>query len=380
MRLLYCIPSLNSCGGTERVLTTKLNYLSKLGTYELYVVVTEHFGEIPYFNLEPNINIINLEIGFSNDRSLIDKIKNYHKRKKTYQNKLLDLLKTIRPNIVTSYLSHEIDFLHELNDGSIKIGENHFNRNFRFSFVKNNTSNYLHWLIAKYRDYRLGQDVKKLDALVSLTQEDAAQWGEIVKKIVIPNPLSFTSSEKSKYSSKRIIAVGRLSKEKGFDILLEIWSNISLTFPNWKLDIFGEGEELQNLLTIINRNKLERVQINAFDKQISKQYIQSDIFVLTSRFEGFGLVIIEAMECGLPVVAFDCKSGPKEIISDSRDGFIVSMGNIGEFSSKLSDLMRDENIIKEMGKNAILKAQEYKIDNIMKKWIDLYNFLIQGKM
>lgn len=377
MKLLYCISSLANCGGTERVLTTRLNYLAEQTSYVLYIVTTEKQIRDPFFELNPRISVINLDINFNEEKVLLHKLINYKRKLKLYKDKLWSLIQEIKPDIVTSLLSHEIDFLSEFKDGSVKIGENHFNRNFRYSFVKNNSKNILRRAIAKYRDIELGRNVKKLDILVTLTQEDAALWPDCVKKYVIPNPLTFVRNKKSEGKTKRIIAAGRLTKQKGFDLLLHAWELVFPRYPDWSLAIYGEGEEYTNLQLLIKNKGLNNVQVNPFDKNISEQFIKSDFYVLSSRFEGFGLVIIEAMECGLPVVSFDCKSGPKEIISDGKDGILVHDGDISALAKAMTLLMEDSHMRFSMSKSAIEKAKKFNLDNIMKKWISLYNSTVQ---
>lgn len=377
MRLLYCIPSLTNCGGTERVLTTRLNYLAEYTEFELYVVTTEKQIRKPFFELNPKIVIIDLDVNFNEKMPFLAKLINYKRKLKLYKAKLWSVIKEIKPDIITSLLSHEIDFISDFNDKSIKIGENHFNRHFRYSFVKNNSRNILRRAVARYRDIELGYKVKKLDALVTLTQEDASLWPNDVKKYTIPNPLSFVKNNKSEGNTKRIIAAGRLTKEKGFDQLLYAWELVFKSFPDWSLAIYGEGEEYNNLQYIIKEKELKNVQICPFDENISEQFVKSDFYVLSSRFEGFGLVIIEAMECGLPVVSFNCKSGPSEIISNGVDGVLVNDGDISALADAMMSLMKDSSIISSMSRKAIEKAGVYKIDNIMRQWISLYKSIIQ---
>ena len=377
MKLLYCVPSLTNCGGTERVLTTRLNYLAEYTKFELYIVTTEKQSGKPFFELNTKISIINLDINFNEKIPFVSKLLTYKRKLKLYKDKLWSIIHEIRPDIVTSLLSHEIDFISDFNDGSIKIGENHFNRNFRYSFVKNNSRNILRHAIAKYRDLELGHKVKKLDILVTLTQEDALLWPKDVKKYIIPNPLSFVKKYKSEGNTKRIVAVGRLTKEKGFDLLLHAWELVFSFYPDWSLVIYGEGEEYKNLLSIIEEKELQNVQINPFDENISEQFVKSDFCVMSSRFEGFGLVIIEAMECGLPVVSFNCKSGPNEIISNGEDGILVNNGDISALADAMKLIMKDSQIRSSMSKNAVEKAKNFKLENIMEKWISLYKSTIQ---
>lgn len=372
MRLLYCIPSLMHCGGTERVLTTRLNYLAEHTPYSLYIVTTERQLSAPYFKLNPKITVINLDINFDDDTTLTSKLLNYKRRLRLYKSKLSALIGEIKPDIVTSLLSHEVDFLAKLDDDSIKIGENHFNRNFRYSFVKNNTKNVLRRLIAKYRDFTLGHKVSRLNALVTLTQEDADAWSEVVNKYVIPNPLSFKQEQKAKGGMNRVVAAGRLTMQKGFDMLLEAWGLLYASHPEWSLTIYGEGDERDSLQSLIDGKGLKNVSIHPFVPNISEKFVEADFYVLSSRFEGFGLVITEAMECGLPVVAFNCQSGPSEIITDGKDGILVKNGDVGALADAMQRLMDDAPLRLAMGVSAIDKARHYSIDNIMSTWINLY--------
>lgn len=375
MKLLYCIPSLENCGGTERVLTTRLNHLIQDEDVDVYIVLTETQATEPYFKLDPRVNVIQLGIDFNADRTLADKLLNYHRRLRQYRRKLADLLQEIRPDIVTSFLSHEIDFLARLRDGSVKVGENHFNRDFRYFFVKNNTSSLLHRLIARYRNHRIGKDVRQLDMLVCLTDNDSKAWGVECQTVVIPNPLSFTSEDKSDCSRHKIISVGRLAREKGYDMLLEAWRQVADQHPSWTLDIYGEGEEHDNLKTTIDSG-IRGVEIHPFEQNIASKLVESSIFVLSSRFEGFGLVLIEAMECGLPVVAFDCKSGPAEIISHGKEGLLVRESDVKALAEAMERLMDDQQLRTSFGQNAALKASCYAADDIMNKWKELYRTLL----
>lgn len=375
MKLLYCLPSLTECGGTERVLTTRLNFLAQDSTVSIYVVLTDTQSGVPYFQLHHRVKIIELGIDFQKDKTLIDKFLNYHRKLRLYRRKLSEVIDEIKPDIVTSLLAHEIDFLPSLKDSSIKIAENHFNRDFRYSFVKNNTTNPIHRLIAKYRNYKIGKSVGKLDVLVSLTHDDSKKWSGKVEKIVIPNPLSFTSEIKSDCTSRRIVAAGRLSGEKGFDLLIQAWSIIAHEYSDWRLDIYGEGPEEAMLQAMIDTG-IPNVTLHGFKKNIVNEFVDAGMFVLSSRFEGFGLVLIEAMECGLPVVSFDCQSGPSEIITDGIDGLLVTPNDVCKLSAAIKKLIEDQGLREQMGKKAQDKAQRYAVNNVMKKWTELYRRML----
>lgn len=377
MKLLYCIPSLDSAGGTERVLTNKVNFLVDKG-FEVYIVLTEIQKSKPFYELNQKVKVINLNINYKaiEHQNILLKSLMYLYKQYQYRKGLLKVLFTVRPDITTSLLSHEIDFLSIIKDGSVKVAECHFNRNFRLQFVQNNTQNPFKIAIAKWRNRTIGLKVASMDCLVTLTEEDCERWSGVKKKYVIPNSLSFTSNEKSDCSSKKIIAVGRYTKQKGFDILLKIWKNIENKYPDWHLYIYGDGCERETLEHFSAANKLSNVHLEHSVFDVRKILLQGSFSVVPSRFEGFGMVIIEAMECGLPVVAFDCPSGPGEIITDKVDGFLVPLGNISKMKDCILDLINNQSNRRNMGKMAAVKAQKFSSQNIISKWIRLYQALV----
>lgn len=174
---------------------------------------------------------------------------------------------------------------------------------------------------------------------------------------------------------KRIIAVGRLEKEKGYERLIDIWEKISIQHPDWSLDIFGEGSQRNNLQEIINNRSIKRVQIHHTTNDISKEYANSSICVLTSYFEGFSLVLLEALKHGVPCIAFDCPYGPAGIIKDNQCGFLIGNGNISLFTKELNHLIENESLRKKFSQEAIKRAKAFDIDIIMNKWKELFEGL-----
>ncbi len=378
MKLLYCIPSLDSSGGTERVLTNKVNYLAQNTNYTIYLVLTEKQKKIPFYAIHPSVKIIHLDIDFKSiaKYNLIIKILIYFFKKLVYKSKLAKLLYEIKPNITTTLLSHEIDFLNDIQDGSVKIAECHFNKDFRFSFVKNTTSNRLKLAIANWRNQQLISKVKKSDHLVTLTHLDYEEWSEVTSKSVIPNALPFISKFKSDCKSKKIVVAGRYTREKGYDLLLNVWRDVEILYPDWKLYIYGDGVERINLESFVLENNLCNVFLEHSVSDISEKFREGSFSILSSRFEGFGMVIIEAMECGLPVIAFDCPCGPNEIILHCVDGILVPPNNLEKLKESICYMIANENSRIEMGKKAALKASQFSNDIIMKKWVQLYQQIV----
>lgn len=361
-------------GGVERVLTLKANYFAEYFGYEITIITTEGAGLPPFYPLSSKVKVVNLDIGFEElwTYSFVKKVFVYLWKQCRFKKMLSEELKRLSPDITISLLRREINFLTKINDGSRKIGELHVNRS-NYRNFEANESNFIKNLFAKYWMRSLVSKLRSLDRFVVLTNEDKVAWPELDNICVIPDPLSFIPSHRSSLEKKRVIAVGRYVYQKGFDLLLRAWSIIEKQHLDWELSIFGEGErapyrQLMESLSIDG----SRCHLNGTTSNIQREYVNSSLLAFTSRFEGFGMVLIEAMACGLPVVSFACPCGPRDIISDGIDGILVTKDSIDEFSKSLSKLMDNEDLRVSMAQNAIKKASHFQIDRIALQWRDIF--------
>lgn len=373
-KIVYCVPHLFILGGIERVITLKTNYLADVLGYEVYIITTDGGGKKPYFKLSSKIKVIDLNINFDEiyKEPLFKQIFHYSTKQRLFKKKLKETLLKIRPNITISLVRREINFINSINDGSIKLGEIHVNKMNSRKFRGEQTDNSIKRLIEKYLREKLIRKLKKLDQFIVINQEDKEQWYELNNITVISNPLPSFPTKKSDCSTHQVIAVGRHSYQKGFDLLINAWNLVSKKHPDWLLKIYGEGKdsELINQIKSLNLEKtclLEQPVNNIVDK-----YCESSIFVLSSRYEGFGMVIAEAMSCGVPSVSFECPCGPRDIIKNEVDGLLAEPENIEDLAEKICYLIENESIRKEMGKKASVNIQRYSIENIMKQWDELF--------
>lgn len=224
------------------------------------------------------------------------------------------------------------------------------------------------------------RQLKKLDRVVLLTDCASREWPELSNKVVIADPMTLDITRCSLLNSKKVIAIGRYSYEKGYDLLLQIWSVVEKRVPDWELDIYGMGDPSPyvKLLTELSIDK-NRCHLNACLVDVSKVYRNSSILVQPSRTEGFGLVIVEAMAHGLPVVSFDCENGPRTIITEGEDGFLVPSLNIGMFAERLICLMKDEKLRFAMGENGRRKSMHYSLETISLQWKQFLENMIQNR-
>jgi len=376
--IVYCTPSLYMAGGVERVLTLKANYFSEVYGYDITIVTTDGAGKEPFFPLSPKVKVINLGINFEEmwHHTFLKRVCLYLYKEKRFQKLLTIELYRIKPDITISLLRREINFLTEIHDGSKKIGEIHINRAHYRNFTPNRL-NPFKILFAKYWIHGLVDKLRKLDRFVVLTEYDRQAWQEIPRVEVIPNPLPFYPVITETVRRKRIIAVGRYFDEKGYDMLLQAWAIIEKSCDEWELDIYGDGrrsyyEKLVDYLEL-DRN---RCRLNNSISDVKKEYMESSLFVCTSRFEGFGMGIIEAMSCGLPVVAFDCLWGPRSIISNGEDGILVENGNVVKFAETVISLIGAPDKLAIMGRLARRNVSRFNIDRISLKWKGLFDELM----
>lgn len=374
LKLVYITPALYMAGGVERVLTLKANYFAEQFGYDITIILTEGKDKPLFYPLSDKIKVVNLNIGFEGlwTCSFAKKIFIYLKKQRKFKNALTKELMRIRPDITISLLRREINFINDIKDGSRKIGEMHINR---ANYRNYNTErvSLLKKLFAKFWSSNLLLYLQKLDKLVVLTERDRESWVELSNVVTIPDPLSLSPTTSSSLTEKRVVSIARYSHEKGIDLLLKAWSMVQKQISDWRLDVYGDGDRThyEQLVDELQIDR-ERCCLHARTDDVEKEYRISSIFVLSSRFEGFGMVLIEAMACGLPVVAFDCPWGPRSIITDGDDGLLVENGNVEALADSLVRLMGDAALRQRMAANGIKNVQRFSIDYIAECWKDLF--------
>lgn len=363
MTIVYCLDSLLPSGGTERVATTKMNWLAEQPEHQVWVVTLREEGT-PFFALNQQVNRVMLDVNPGD--------------KKRYQAALSQLLGEIKPDVAIAVAGLSVDVLPSIHDGSKKVMEFHYTKNFLVNFVNGMRNDRLHYLrLAKmyYLQWQLARKARRFDCFVGLTKRDVQLWGNPKNMTYVYNPLSFRSAKKSTCENKNIIAVGSWTPAKGMDQLLEAFGPIAHQYPDWTVDLYGAGQDEQFLKEIIKKYGMEgQVRMHAPCKNIGEKLVEASIYAFPSRTDGFGLVITEAMECGLPTVAMDCECGPREIIT-KQTGIIVPDRDILAFRRSMTKLMGSESLRKEMGQNASIEVQRFYCDNIMAQWVNLFNRL-----
>ena len=381
MKITYIYTALVTKGGADRVITNKANWLADHG-HDVMIITDTQMGRKPVYPLSDKVVLHDLAIDFSLEygQSLPIRAWWYLKLMYKYRKQLSKVLLERHSDIVITTLGRDLDFLTRIDDGSIKIGESHIARHFSRNFHLMEQKGGVYKLLSKIWRKKQERDVGKLDALVLLTQADARSWKGVTKTFVIPNPTPFYPPDSSSCEKQRAICVGRLNEQKGYDYLIDAWAIVNKRHPDWILNVYGSGEIRKQLQNRIDKKRISNVLfLNEPTSQIVEKYMESSIYIMSSRFEGFPMVLLEAMSCGLPCVSFDCPNGAREMIDDGVNGFLVDYLNVEKLADKVCILIENENLRKRMGAKAKESVLRYNPDQIMVLWEKLFNDLCIGK-
>jgi len=351
MKLLYITNGITGVGGLERVLSIKASYLAEHYNYDVHILTLNEKDKQPFYIFSPQIEFHSiLYTGIL-----------------SYLSGLCKAEKEIKPDII-SVCDDGLKgfFIPRIIKGIPIIYERH-------ASILLNTSDSVKGKIAKYL---MKSQIKHFKKFVVLTESNCKEWNK-ENVIAIPNPLSFYSEKSSALTQKKVIVVGSHSYNKGYDLLLQSWKIVSTTYPDWELHIYGKIDANETYIKMAAEMDLTQyVYFHPPTDDIQQAYLESSIMLLSSRSEGFGMVLIEAMSCGVPCVSFDCSSGPSDIITEGEDGFLVTNGNVKELAEKIICLIENNDIRKQMGKAAKENVKRYLPENIMLQWNSLFQNLL----
>lgn len=380
MRILYCIHGLYSVGGTERVITEKANFLAQLNDFDVTIVTTEQKqSQEIVFQINPRIDVIHLELNFNDhfNNNLISKYIKHKSKLKEYEKRLTEIIRNKKIDICISTCGKEIEFLTNIKVNCAKIAEIHYSMKNREQFIAMRTNNFLMRYWGKYRTQQLIKSVQKLDKLIVLTKEDYKQWKNVCDNIiVINNPSTFSSETTSELKNKVAISIGRLDPQKGYDMLIRIWELVALNHPDWELHIYGDGDLKDELQESIDRKKLQNtIKLLGVTNNIKKKYLSASLYLMSSRYEGLPMVLLEAISFGLPIVSFDCEFGPREVIANGQNGYLIEPYDKELFAEKVCEIIENIELRRALGAKSFEMSTNFSIQIIMKKWIDLFNSL-----
>ena len=361
MKIVYLYSSLAVVGGVERILVDKMNYLVRECGEEVYIITSDQgMHRVPY-QLDERVHFMDMNIRFHTQYQY-DIVRRQWIRwwmNREYDTKLRKALAEIQPDIIVCMTAQHVRRLLRVKGHIPLVVESHVN----FSHIDSRW----HLLQNRMNNYWIG----KAEAVVTLTEGDAKDWRRVSKHVhVIPNMVHLNESGKySECVNKRAVFVGRLVEQKGLPELLKVWQLVHKKYPDWQLDIYGEGNMFNDQCSMFN------VHIHPPVSNIFEKYMESSMLLLTSVYEPFGLVMPEAMSCGIPVVAFDSPHGPATIITDGEDGFLVGNRDSQVFADRVCQLIEDQELRQRMGRKAVQSSQRFTADKIMPQWKALFSSL-----
>lgn len=364
MRIVYCLHSLHRSGGIERVLSIKANYLAETSGHDVHIVAACLKGRKPHFPLSDKITVHDLGINDNLPWS-------------GYSSKLSRTLLEINPDVCIAVGDTSMKALLKSSDRSAKVAEFHFSHE---KYLMKYGTNPLTRLYAQYRTKALEKLASKFDKFVVLTEADQKDWQRAISNVTyIYNPQTFVSESAAPLSNKCCIAAGRLERQKNFKDAVKAWKTVAEKHPDWTLDIYGAGSLEKELKSQIEELSLEgKVRLMGLSNNIRQQMLSSSMLLMTSIFEGFPMVLLEAAEVGLPAISYDCPKGPSDIIDNGKTGYIITPGDTEALAQAVCKIIEDENLRYTLGKAAREKAEMFRIDKTMALWNDLFEELTRA--
>jgi len=361
MKILYITNGIHGAGGLERVLSVKASYLADVLGHEVHIVVLNNKGASLFYTFSAKIQLHQLVVTRNPFRYVWQYIKGMRAS-----------VATLKPDVI-SVCDDGLKgfFLPLLLPKTPIIYERHVSKQMAYG-VNPSPLKRLRVGIQLQLMTRMG---RTFDKFVVLTQDNLQEWN-LPNAVVIANPLSFYPETQAALTNKTVIAVGKHTYQKGFDRLLYSWASILQTQPDWILEIYGKADEKQSLYQLAIQLQIDN-SVRFFEPvpDIATRFLASSVFAFSSRFEGFGMVLIEAMACGVPCVSFDCPCGPKDIIRSGEDGFLVPNNNIDDFTQKLLQLIENQDLRNKMGAQAKINVQRYLPEVVVKQWDELFKSL-----
>ncbi|MBF4471190.1 glycosyltransferase [Flavobacterium sp. HJJ] len=360
MKILYITPDITDSGGISRVISLKTDYLVSNLEYEVCILSVNDSYPDCFYDFNPAIKWFNIK-----------KSKNLFFLQ-SYIRSIKKIISTEKPDVIVICDAVLWLFIPWFVKTDIPmVFETHFSVS--FEKVKNKS------LYTKFRaelvHFIKQKTMEKFTCFVAVTNEESKEWNA-KKNIIISNPVSFSVAEKADLVNKKAMSVCMNPYIKGLDRLLLVWSKIVEKHSDWILDIYGKWElnsEYQKMADTLNIS--DNVNFLLPTKDIQNSYNQFSIFLMTSRSEAFPMVLLEAMISGVPCIAYDCPSGPRAIIKNGENGFLIEDGNVNFFAEKLELLIEDENLRFQMGKRAKESVAVYDLEIIMKEWQNFFESL-----
>lgn len=352
MKIAFFIRTLNNSGGTERITCALANHLALAG-HDVSIIAWVG-GVKSFFALDDLVKVYSLF-----DKDNVNIYTSYFQTLYRY----CKIKRLIEPDYIVDVCVAQsiVSLPANLFCRSKIISWEHFNTAVNWNPITGPLSRKMASLFA--------------DKIVVLTSTDKQNYESIYQAknvCVIGNPLTIKINQRADISQKNVLTVARFTHQKGIDLLLHSWKKFQEKCPDWKLKIVGDGELKPEIVNLRHSLDLDNsVEICGATKDISTYYVDASIYAMSSRFEGMPLVLIEAKSYGLPIVSFDCETGPRDIINHGFDGYLIEPYDLDKYAETLTTLARDYNLREQLSNNALLGLEQFSMSTFISKWIEI---------
>lgn len=385
MKIAFLCNNFKSLNGVERVWSQRLSLLAEYPDFDVSLITYNQYGAPFSFPISDKVHYLDLATRYVSRCSYhgVYQYVDRYKSERQFRKELNKALVNLKPDIIVCADLHVADLKAVLSSSvhAPRIVECHCGLSAYFADIYKH-----HHFLKRFQQRILKRQlisaIKKFDKIVVMTEAEKKDWNLKDKVICIPNMLVAYPDQKSEppHSQKRVISIGRYAYQKGYDLLLDSWRIVQEKRSDWSLHIYGSHDgsvgDYERLQEQIKQYQIGNVFLHQPTNDAYSCYTQSDFYVMSSRFESFGLVLIEAMSCGLPVISFDCKYGPQAIIQNGETGLLVPQGNIEEMAIAICSMIENNEARHRMAMNARSESLNYHPQNIMPIWREFYKSLV----
>jgi glycosyltransferase involved in cell wall biosynthesis len=367
MKVLFSTDQIYLHGGIEKTMAEKANYFADVLGYEVYIMTTQQKLHKPCYPLSDSIKCVDLNINYNRSKSYFHVTNLRLVFKHFLQSKRA--IKQMQPDfIVVCNFAFDFYWMPFISSKIITVKEFHSSR--YFSWQQRKAAGVFGKISNWFTDYT----ESKYDQLLVLNNDEKAFFKSSNVQ-VIPNAIVIPQATAA-LKNKRAIAAGRIAPVKGFDKLISIWSVIHRDLPDWHLHIYGQGEAayIELLNTQIKLQGLEKiVHINPATSCLQAEMLEASLYVMTSKTECYPMVLLEALSVGLPVVSYDCPTGPRNIIKHLYSGILIPNQDEAAFAKEVVILAQNQPLLQQMGAQAKIASKAFSVEAVMQKWVAFFN-------
>jgi len=385
MKVLYITEGVYNSGGVERVLSLKLNYLAREVGYEVILVTMNQKGRESFYELDEKVKRYDIGLNFEDSvGNIFSETFLYFRRNLLYRRgwkHIVEIVQKESPDVCVSLGGIEMKYFSKRDFECKTVYEHHFTQNYIYYLQRSLHGRIIGGIIGKILTKQVISRSKSFNRVVVLTKEDKQIWEKTNDSISqIYNPLSFESGEVSSLESKNLITVGRLSAQKNYESLIKAWQIVQSKHPDWTMNVWGGGELKERLQGLIQKYEVQKTfLLRGVTKNIRKEYLRSSAYVMSSLYEGFPMVLLEAASSGLPLISYACQCGPREIIEEGKNGFLVPVNDEIGLAVAICKIIEDYELRKEMGRQSKVKSYDFSAAKILPQWPRFFEMLVKGQ-